>query len=452
MEELDKIRSIPIEQAVLGSMTNDIKAILAVKNSATTQNDFYMDKHKVIYNAINEMYKAQIQVDIVTLGEHLQSKNQLEQVGGMLYLAEISDSVITTSNVQSYISRLLDYSCKRQIYDIAKYIKNNVSMESEQLKSQVHKKILDVFDREKNKTSIEEQGEKFLEILERRAKGERIFIKTGLWKLDEIIGGFNRSELITLFAFSGVGKTTLGIQIALNAIRQNRKVLFFSLEMTEPQLIERMNANLCGISSNDLRNGNLKDKDWENVSKRTAYLCSNNRLKISRANTIEEIVAEIQLEKLKNDIDLVFIDYVGLIEAPTAERRDLQVANITRKLKLLAINTDIPICILAQSKQAAAEKSANNNLKIHEKLSDTDIGESASIFRDSDKVIGMYRNTDLDDETARTAAEKVDYNSRLAIYNPNCVNLLVRKCRTGTKATLAFMWEGQYYRIRNYER
>jgi replicative DNA helicase len=451
---LDTFRNLEIEQSILGCMISDIKSILAIENSSINSDDFYMNKHKILFDAIKQTYKEQQQFDIVLLVDYLKNKNTLEKVDGITYISELANSVVSTVNINVYIDILIEYSCKRKIMDLKHYIEKNSELDNEVLKNEIHKRVLNLFEIRKALDEMRTHGESFIYLLEKRARGETTEIKTGLFALDDIIGGLGKSELITLFAFSSVGKTTLALQMAINAMKQNKKVLFFSLEMSEEQLIERLNANLCSISSKDLRIGNLKDNDWAEVTKATDYLCNNGLLKICRNNTLDEIIAKIQLEKLKSNVDVVFIDYIGLIETPREERRDLQIANITRKLKQLSGSANIPIVILAQAKQSTNGKNGGS-YKPHEKISETDIGESGAIYKDSDKVIAMYRNIELDDPIARKVANdegKLNYNSKDATYNPDCVNLLVKKCRNGTKGTLAFSWEGRYYRIRNYER
>lgn len=449
---LDIIRNTEIEQCILGCMILDIKIILSVNNSSVKTKDFYHENHKILFNAINNVFKENRQVDTILLIDYLKKKELISKAGGITYITELIGSVTSNANIDNYINKLLDYSCKREILYLSKFIESNQELDNETLKTEIHKKTMELFDLKKSKDDMQNIGEEFLYMLEKRAKGEITDIKTGLKSLDDLIGGLNKAELITLFAFSGVGKTTLALQLAINIMKQNKKILFVSLEMTEEQLLERLNANVCNIKSEDLRTGNLKDGQWGEVAKATGYVCSDNRFRICRQNTLDEIIASIQLEKIKNDIDIVFIDYISLIETQKEERRDLTIAKMTRKFKLLANNLNIPIVILAQAKQSTYSKNGTN-YKTHEKVSETDIGESAAIYRDSDKVIAMYRNVELDDPMARKVAfeeRTLDYHSKDATYNPDCVNLLVKKCRNGKKATLSYKWEGQYYRISNF--
>lgn len=449
---LDIIRNIGIEQHILGSMIIDLNSILTVRNSRAQTEDFYELRHKIIFNAINQVFKDYNKADFVLLTDFLKSNDLITKAGGITYITALAGSIESTSNINTYVDRLLQYSCKRRIIELSDYIKANEGLDNETLKTEIHRRVLDLFDSGKPDLEMQGAGEAFLISLEKRYKGEASGIKTGLNTLDDTTGGMNPGELITLFAFSSVGKTTLALQMAVNIIRQNRKVLYFSLEMPAEQLIERLNGNLCSINSRDLRNGNLTDEEWCSVTQATGWLCMDNRLNICRDNILSRIIAKIQLEKLKNNIDIVFVDYIGLIEAPREERRDLQIANITRKLKVLAGELNIPIVILAQAKQSTLGKNGDN-YRIYEKISETDIGESGAIFKDSDKVIAMYRNIELDDPMARKAAldsEMLDYNSKDATYNPDCVNLLVKKCRNGTKGSMAFRWEGQYYGISNW--
>lgn len=451
---LDLIRNIEVEQNIIGSMIIDKKCILATKNKNIIAADFYEDKHKDIFVAINQIFKDKNQMDLILLVDYLKNKGQITEAVSITYITELSGSISSTANINNYLDILLKYSCKRKIVEISNYINKNEGLDNEILKEEIHKKVLDLFDMQKGKEKMREVGENFLVSLEKRSSGEIIGIKTGLNALDDNIGGLYPAELITIFAFSSVGKTALALQMALNIIKQEKKILYFSLEMPGEQILERLNANICSISSKDLRDGNLQTSEWSQVAQATGYLCTDNRLIISDESSLEGITAKIQLEKLKNNTDIVFIDYIGLIEAPKEERRDLQIANITRKFKLLALNLNIPIVILAQAKQSTNGRNTGN-YKAYEKISETDIGESGAVYKDSDKVIAMYRNIELDDPAARLEANKqnkLNYNSKDATYNPECVNLLIKKCRNGSKATTAFKWEGKYFRISNFER
>ncbi|MDT8715554.1 hypothetical protein IAI10_02625 [Clostridium sp. 19966] len=447
-------KSLEIEQSILGAMIIDLDAALQIKSKGIKSLDFYDDRHKVLYTDISEVLHKYSKIDLILLLEHLKSKNDIEKCGGITYITQIFDGVPSTSNIENYIDILREYRTKRELLELANYIKIHENDNTDVLKTNIHGKIMDMFNTGKNELTPYEHQEQFLITLQNRVEGIEGSqgIKTGIHNLDEIIGGFSGSELIDIFAFSGVGKTVLACQIALNMVLQSKKkTLFFTLEMTPTQLLERLACNVCTIQNGRMRKGQIDEKEFININNVIGYLCSENRLIISQKNSLSEIVAKIQLEKMKNNTDIVFIDYVGLIQAPAAERRDLAIANITGTLKRLANDLNIPIVILSQAKQSVQNKKGTS-YTANEKLSDDDIAESASIFRDSDKVIGIYRNTELDDPIGRHQAEKegkLDFKSKDATYNPQCVNLLVKKCRNGTKVTLACKWEGQFYRISN---
>lgn len=444
---LDIMRSIEIEQNILGAMIIELNCALIVQNRGVKSRDFYLEKHKQLFTAISKVFNEHNRIDIVLLLEYINSKNLTSFVGGITYVTELVASIMNTTNIDKYVDILLEYSAKRDILELSNYIQQNEEKDLKILMDDIYNKVLHLFEISEHEPSPQENGEEFLHLLEQRAAGIEGSqgIETGLNTLDDIIGGFAKSELICIFAFSSVGKTTLAGQITLNMIRRNNKVLFFSLEMPARQLIERIVVNQCNIEGNRIRKGDIYEKEWECIMNCVGKICNGNRLIICSNTKLSEIIAKIQLEKLKNNVDIVFIDYVGLIQATEAERRDLTIATITQSLKALARKLEIPIVILAQAKQSVQVKNTAV-YTINEKLGETDIAESASIFRDSDKVIGMYRNTELDDPIARKFAYeegKLDYSSKDATVNPNCVNLLVKKFRNGTKATLAYLWEGQ---------
>lgn len=273
---------------------------------------------------------------------------------------------------------------------------------------------------------------------------EENVIQTGLNKLDNKIHGFSGGELITIFAFSGVGKSTLAGQIALNIAQQQKQVMFFSLEMTYTQVMDRLVSNFLDIDHKKIKyitKGSITKSELEQIKKASISIHKN--INIYNDRNLQEIIKKIKEQKSKKKINIVFIDYISLIEVDGFFEERSKITKITQEFKKLSNELNIPIVILAQATQNAGRKSADDSYSILKKLEDTDIADSASVFRDSDTVIGVYRNTSLD----FIKTEKYAKDSKDAGENPNIVNIYINKCRNSTKQILAFKWKGSTFRI-----
>lgn len=449
---LDLIRNIEIEQSVLSNAMNK-EGLLFIKNSKVKTDDFYLDKHKEIFKAILQTYDKENEIDIVLLLEYCQCNGLLDKAGGKNYLIEVSSCSTGISQLKAYIDRLKEYKLKRDILNITKVINQNEDINSKELLNLVQDRILSIQKVSNTEKSQEEYLLEYMTLKENLYKGDAnnaVTIKTGLYDLDNAIHGFSNAELITIFAFSAVGKSTVAGQIALNIARKKKKVMYFSLEMTYLQVMDRFVSNVTGIPHQNIKYLN-KDKvsDDEILKVMAAADNINKYISIYDTRYLNDIISNIQITKMQNNVDIVFIDYISLIDGVNAADERMRITRITQRLKALANTLNIPIVILAQATQAAEQRN-NDKYKPYEKLSDTDIADSASVFRDSDTVLGIYRNTLLDDEKARKDLT-VNYSSKDAGINPDAVNILVKKCRNSTKKTLSFRWSGKNFRVDNFD-
>ena len=209
--------------------------------------------------------------------------------------------------------------------------------------------------------------------------------------------------------------------IFLNGIQQKKKVLFFSLEMPKEQIRDRIISNLTNIPFRNIKYGNLQDEELNKVIIANGYLSRDKGLLVSEEDELVDITSKIQYEVLKNDIDVIFIDYINLVNITGNNKEEHQrITECTRIFKKLAKSIKKPIVILAQGKQESAHKMQNKNLGLWDKVAVNDIAGGASIYRDSDIVLGMYRNVELDNKLVRDYLVKeneknIDYNSPLAV-------------------------------------
>ena len=451
----DKLYSMEVEEQILGISICETKCFIQVMELKVKESDFYFDRNKILFNAIKTVFREKQTTDLVILAEYLKKNNTLDKVGGITKISDLMSEVITTSNIKAYVEALKEYSQKRHLINISKSIQLNIDKSPEEIQQLINTLIVDMTAEAVTET-VEGQEEEYLNVLDKRMKGEINPLKTGLRDLDNNITGFNGGDLITIFAFSGVGKTTLATQIALNVIRQKKKVLFFSLEMPKEQIRDRIISNLTNIPFRNIKYGNLQDEDLNKVIMANSYLSRDKGLLVSEEDELVDITSKIQYEVLKNNIDIVFIDYINLVNITGNNKEEHQkITECTRLFKKLAKSIKKPIVILAQGKQESAHKMQNKNIGLWDKVAVNDIAGGASIYRDSDIVLGMYRNVELDNKLVRDYLVKeneknIDYNSPLADKNPECVNVLIKKSRASKKDILNFRWKAENYRINNW--
>ena len=451
----DKLYSMEVEEQILGISICETKCFIQVIELKVKESDFYFDRNKILFNAIKTVFREKQTTDLVILAEYLKKNNTLDKVGGITKISDLMSEVITTSNIKAYVEALKEYSQKRHLINISKSIQLNIDKSPEEIQQLINTLIVDMTAEAVTET-VEGQEEEYLNVLDKRMKGEINPLKTGLRDLDNNITGFNGGDLVTIFAFSGVGKTTLATQVALNVIQQKKKVLFFSLEMPKEQIRDRIISNLTNIPFKNIKYGNLQDEELNKVIIANGYLSRDKGLLVSEEDELVDITSKIQYEVLKNDIDVIFIDYINLVNITGNNKEEHQrITECTRIFKKLAKSIKKPIVILAQGKQESAHKMQNKNLGLWDKVAVNDIAGGASIYRDSDIVLGMYRNVELDNKLVRDYLVKeneknIDYNSPLADKNPECVNVLIKKSRASKKDILNFRWKAENYRISNW--
>ena len=450
----DKLYSIEVEEQILGISICETKCFIQIMELKVKESDFYFDKNKLLFNAIKTVFREKQTTDFVILAEYLKKNNTLDKVGGITKISDLMGGVITTSNIKAYVEALKEYSQKRHLINISKNIQLNIDKSPEEIQQVVNTLIVDMTTESATET-VEGQEEEYLNVLDKRMKGEINPLRTGLRDLDNNITGFSGGDLVTIFAFSGVGKTTLATQIALNVIRQKKKVLFFSLEMPKEQIRDRIISNLTNIPFRNIKYGKLQDEELNKVIMANGYLSRDKGLLVSEEDELVDITSKIQYEVLKNNIDIVFIDYINLVNITGNNKEEHQkITECTRLFKKLAKSIKKPIVILAQGKQESAYKMQNKNIALWDKIAVNDIAGGASIY--SDIVLGMYRNVELDNKLVREYLVKeneknIDYNSPLADKNPECVNILIKKSRASKKDILNFRWRANNYRISNWQ-
>lgn len=428
--------SIEAEQSVIGSMIID-KTSIAEAMEVLKAEDFYKDSHKAIFNAILDLYQKDIAVDIITLTEHLKSTDRLEAAGGITYISELSGSVISTANVQSYIKIVSDKSILRKlIRSSTKIIEESYNNQDDVLKAMdlAEKEIFNLSN-SKSTSDFEpmsvvlERG--FLEI-ERlfNNKGETTGVASGFRELDMKTSGFQKGDMVLIAARPSMGKTTFALNLAEHAaLRAGKSVAIFSLEMSKEQLAYKLLCSQAHVDMLKLRTGNLDDKDWENIAKASGPLAS---AKIFIDDTAGMSVMEMRSKcrrlKIEQGIDLVLIDYLQLMSGSKSgsESRQQEVSEISRSIKALAKEMQCPVIALSQLSRAPEQRTDHRPML-------SDLRESGSIEQDADLVMFLYRDEYYDKETE----------------DKNIGECIIAKQRNGPTGTVKLAWLGQFSKFGN---
>jgi replicative DNA helicase len=392
--------SIESEQNILGSLIKDIHADLC--RQALDEIDakaFYQRNHQLIFDAIKQRSSKNQPVDLITLSDYLKEICVLDQVGGFVYLAELVKSVISTANILSYVELVNNAYQKRQLIQLSSQIISNANNSHvHELTSTIEQTIEDI-----NRTStaksavrINEIAESFINTLEAKSLSSEPYsgIATGIKELDERLSGFDDQGLIVLAGRPSMGKTLLAQTITANiAKRKGNSVLFFSMEMSNQQLYQRFISYESGLSADKVRSGkNLDECDWakiagavQKIEDYSLYVDDDQSL------SVEQIRARTRYHATKNGKpSLIVIDYLGLMSLPKADRHDISIGNITRKLKSLAKELKTPILLLAQ---------ANRDTDKMKRPTMSNLKDSGAIEADADVVMFIHCQEVIDPDT-----------------------------------------------------
>ncbi len=438
--ELAKIppHDIDAEQAVLGSMLTDREAV----NTAIEvlkEEAFYREDNRAIYQAIVNLYNKSEPIDIITLKDELESMGKFEQVGGFDYLASLPDKVPTTANVQKYIKIVEEKSILRNLIKTANEIIElgyDPAEDVEDIMDGAEKRIFDLMQSKNQKgyTPIKDVlVESFTKLEELYNRKQHITgVPTGFAELDYKTAGLHGSELILIAARPAMGKTAFALNLATNAaLRGNTPVAIFSLEMSKDQLVNRILCSEAMVDSNKVRTGKLGEDDWVKLAGAIGPL---SEAEIYIDDTPGISVTEIRTKCRKLSIDkgigLVVIDYLQLVQgSKRAGSREQEIAEISRSLKILAKEINVPVIALSQLSRAVEQRPDHRPML-------SDLRESGSIEQDADIVMFLYR-----DDYYNKESEKKDI-----------AEVIIAKQRGGQTGTVELLWMGQYTKFVNLER
>jgi len=387
-------QALDVERAVLGAMLIDNLAINRVIEVLGDETAFYHTPHRKIYACIHRLSERGEPVDQVTLTEELSRRGQLDEVGGAAFIAELAGEMATATNVEYHANIVLEKAQRRRLIDsstqtaIESYDETN---DVREVIDRAEQRVFQIAEGELGKgvVSLESVMDETFAAIERAHEnaGSLSGVTTGYTELDEITAGLQASDLIILAARPAMGKTAITLCVARNAaIKGNTPVLYFSLEMSVQQLAQRLLCSEARVSSHRLRTGRLSEEEWQRLSEWTGKLMEAPIYIDDTAGiSIMEVRAKARRAKAEHNIGLIFIDYLQLMTASeNFGSREQEIAYISRSLKGLAKELNVPVIACSQLSRAVESRTDKRP-----QLSD--LRESGSIEQDADVVMFLFR-------------------------------------------------------------
>ena len=443
------LQNIEAEQAVLGAIFLNTDA-LADAMEYVEADDFYRRAHQILFQAMVDLNNDGEAIDVLTVQNYLTTNNQLDDVGGVAYIAELATSVPTAANAGYYAKIVEEKSMLRRLISTATNIitqANNGDDDVPSLLDSAERQIMDVSER-RNRSGFREikdvLNETLSDIDRLSQQSEDITgLPTGYREFDKMTAGLQPDNLIILAARPAVGKTAFALNIAQNvATSTDTSVAIFSLEMSAESLVNRMLCAEGSINANHLRTGQLDEGEWQNLIVAMGAL-SNTSIFIDDTPGIKmaEIRAKCRrLAKEKGNLGLVVIDYLQLIEGSNKESRQQEVSEISRQLKKLAKELSVPILALSQLSRGVEQRQDKRPVL-------SDIRESGSIEQDADIVAFLYRDDYYERGESKSEDDEDDQDS--LNQDVGEVELIIEKNRAGARGTVKLLFIKSYNKFSN---
>lgn len=427
--------NIEAEEAVLGSILINQETIYGVSELLDIE-DFYRKSHRTIFKVMLDLNTTKKAIDIITLTDYLTHISKLEEVGGIAFITSLANKVPSTANLKHYINIVKEKSMLRNIINIAEHMES-MSYDNEQLDTPevILDKTEQMISRLTKKMIVTKvdniQGQTLKAYMDIENiinhKDELLGLETGLYDLDNFLQGLKNSDFMILAARPSMGKTAFALNIASHlSIKKDTPVVFFSLEMSSNQLIHRIFSSRGLIPLFDLKSGNLDDAHTQKLIKVSNKLSQSKLIindEISNLMSLRSIARKLKRE---NDIKLIIIDYLQLLEGTRRENRNLEISEISRSLKILAKELDIPIIALSQLSRSVESRQVKKPML-------SDLRESGSLEQDADIVMFLYREDYYNPETE----------------NKNITDVIIAKNRNGPTGTIPVYFHKEYVRFQD---
>ena len=431
--------SLEAEQSVLGGLMLSATAFDHVADKID-KDDFYREDHRLIFQAINDLHEASRPCDAVTVSEWFESHGKADQVDGGNYISQLANNTPSAANVGAYADIVREKSILRSLIDIGAQITSSAfssdGRESKSLLEEAERLVFAIAEKgARGNTGLVSVQEMLKEAMSRIEElnafdGDITGIPTGFLDFDRLTAGLQPSDLIIVAGRPAMGKTTFAMNIAENAaIKHGKSVAVFSMEMASLQLVMRLFSSLGQIEQNKIRTGTLDELDWPKLTS-AMNLLHKSKIFIDDTPALSpaELRARARRLKRRHDIDLLVVDYMQLMAVPdTRENRATEIAEISRSLKTIAKELNIPVVALSQLNRALEQRPNKRPLM-------ADLRESGSIEQDADLIVFIYRDEEYTKE---------------ACAEPGVAEIIIGKHRNGSTGTVKLAFQGPWLRFVN---
>ncbi len=441
MSNIDRLppHSLEAEEAVLGSLLIDPDVIFEVSTFLKPES-FYSETHRWVYEAIIELYDKRIPLDFITLAEILRAKGQLETIGGEGLLIDLLNAVPTSINAEAYGRMVEETALRRNMIQAASKIAELAYDEDEDIEIALERAEQTLFGISEERTTqdltpLKHIARSFIERIERLRENpeETIGIPTGFTDLDRLLSGLNKSDLVITAARPGMGKTSLLLSIALSAARKHgKRVAIFNLEMSAEQLLMRMIASETQIDSQRLRKGKIYESEMGLFYEAVGRLAESYIYIDDTANmSPRQMRTKARRLYAERGLDLIIIDYLQLMASDrVTNNRVMEISDISRGLKLLARELNIPVVAAAQLSRGVESRQDKRPML-------SDLRDSGSIEQDADIVTFIYRDEYYNPETTE---------------RPGIAEVIVAKHRNGPTGVVDLFWQDNLATFKNLQR
>lgn len=423
--------SLDAEIALLSNMMNDASSVDIVTQTISSADEFYYSAHRIIYEACLSLVSHGLGINRVNLVDHLKTSDNLDKAGGLKYILDVADSYISSSNTEDLVYLVHSKYLFRKLYSVAQKTRDEALNASGDIKDVINRAEEEILNIGLN--SEKSDPEPISPILNRttedlmeraKLKGGISGLSSGFTDLDAMLSGFQKSDLILLAARPSMGKSAIMVNFAVAAAEKGKKVVIFSLEMSKEQLAMRIYSQLANIDLTKLLKGDLDAQDWKKLGIKTNEFASRNLfIDDTSGVSLTELRSKLRRLYVKEDgIDLVLIDYLQLMEAGGRnENRQQEISKISRGLKGIAKELEVPLIALSQLSRAPEMRSDHRPML-------SDLRESGAIEQDADVVMFLYRDDYYNKDSEDRGTGEV----------------IIAKHRNGPTGSIKLVYRGEY--------